>query len=323
MRSMSLALTTNPWLTTAMWIVCLTMTSIAAAQQSGVETFRRGGRSSKTEVSQTEDGRPKIRYGSSRSSSRWVSTKNGARVAVDEGIEWKERKYYIALTYRLVAVPSGEETADWSRSVSAFWDQLSIGDFQRDGGNKVEALTLRSSRKPDFVEYRSLVTGERIGGSQSSPPGEQIKLAGSWKGNRAHRDEPTYELVRSVEAWHQLHDSMFKGLPGSPPRDLSPDFSEFVIVVLCRGKSSNCNGYTAVAYRDKDRVVLRAHALTYQSMGETPDTWPYGVFVVPVSRGGQPSNQGESATELVVERNVQGYIGGPEIWKEWKKWSLK
>ena len=48
----------------------------------------------------------------------------------------------------------------------------------------------------------------------------------------------------------------------------------------------------------------------YQTMGDPPPTWPYGVFIVPI----------EGISEIVVERNTQGLIGGPPIWREWHRW---
>lgn len=290
---------------TSIWLACIA-TLIAMAAVTAVAQ-QQEERKSKNLVGKTEDGKPKIQYGMARSSGRWIKTRN-ARVAVDDGIEWNGRKYYITLTYSLLAV-EGEKTA-WHKNISAFWDQMQISSYGEEN-SKVDALALRSSRNPGFVEYRSLDTGRIIGRDGAESPGTPLALLGSWRGAKSSSDERHIELVEDAASWQQLHKKLFSGVATTPPTEW--DFAKSVLVVVAEGKRSNCNGYSASAYEDGNVIRVRANAHTYQSMGETPATWAWGVFAVPRKSGKQ----------LVLERNTQNMINGPEIWREWQRWTVR
>ncbi|MEM7165752.1 MAG: hypothetical protein AAF581_09825 [Planctomycetota bacterium] len=286
-------------------LLAFAVTSLACAQQVIVETNPQRG-VSKAGPIKTANGLPAYQYGSSRASKKWVTTPYGTRVGVGAGIEWEEKTYYLSLTWDLVATPTGSDQATWSQHCSAFWNRIGIEDYTRDD-ETVRCLALRTASKPDFVEYRDLQTGKRIGGTTAQVPGKKIELANSWNGARGSADDKHHVLVRSATQWQKIHTTLFDGIADAPPAKLDIDFSTHSIFVLYSGKTSNCKGFSATPYQvDAKTVLLRTHAHTYQSMGSTPDTWPYGVFVVPTRVGGT----------LVVERNAQGLIGGPAIWKE-------
>lgn len=308
--------------------LCLTSGFGTFAQLVSVESSRRGPERNETLLS--PEKRPIIRYGRQRTSKGWLEVDRG-RVAVDDFIEWRGQRYYLTLTYDLVATvaPAQEEEAAkpqdgksqetsertvWKRNIGAFWNQLGIEVFADTSGNEAEVLALRSTAHPDYVEYAALDTGKRVGGADpgGTPPGDPLALAGSWKGAEARSDAKRMEIVRTATAWSSLRSELFGDLESAPPETLPIDFDQFLVVVLFSGKGTNCNGYSGEAFENSQEVVIRVTAHTYQSMGETPPRWPYGIFAVPIRKG----------KDLVTQRNAQNLIGGPEMWREWHRWTV-
>jgi hypothetical protein len=264
-----------------------------------------GSGDTKNVVGTQDDGRPYIRYGSERSSSRWITTPKNAQCAVDQGITWKGRSYYISLTGGLLVVEEGATKASASDYVSAFWNVMTIGTFQPKDGKPVEALALHSLARADYIEYRDLVKGTVIGSVAPPPPGTPLALAGSWRGAEGASDAPLNQRITDKDTWKAVHANLFAGAKDAPPLDLPVDFDRHVLVIKYAGRDSNCSGFSADCFENQDSVILQVRAHTYQSMGETPPRWPWGVFIVPL----RPEK------ELVLERNRQPYIGGPTIWE--------
>jgi hypothetical protein len=297
----------------------------AAAQGITVESGGRGPAGN--ERLESPDKRPILRYGGSRSSKAWLEVA-GSRVAVDDGLEWQGRRFYITLLFDLVATqvpPKAEGAAGapadgvlaekviWERDIGAFWNQIGIESFESAPGTKVEALALRSTEHPEMVEYVDLGSGKRIGPDPAgAAPGTPIALGGAWKGAEGKFDGAKIELLRTREEWLGARAELFGELASEPPADLGVDFGAFGIVIVYAGKTVNSLGFSAHAFENDSAVVLRLSAHSYQSMGETPDRWPWGVFAVPLRPG----------KDLVIERNAQNYIGGPALWKERKRFAM-
>lgn len=313
---------TSPFL-----LALLLFTPIAAAQEVTVESGRAGP--TRNEKLESPEKLPILRYGRHRGSTRWLEVQ-GSQVAIDDGIEWQGRRFYITLTFDLVgteiapqkegapadgaAAAAPAEKVIWHRDIGAFWNQIGIESFESAPGTKVEALALRSTEHPEVVELIDVKTGKRIGGSDTnSAPGTPLPLAGSWKGAEGKLDGAKIELLRTKEEWLRVRAELFGDLASAPPADPGLDFAKCGLAVVYSGKTVNSSGYTADAFENEKSVVLRLDEQTYQSMGETPDRWPWGVFAVPLCPG----------KNLVIERNEQNYIGGPAIWKEWKRFPMR
>jgi hypothetical protein len=75
---------------------------------------------------------------------------------------------------------------------------------------------------------------------------------------------------------------------------------------MSSGNGWNCNGHDVVeAYEDAHRILLRTDGLSFQTLGGAMMVRAWGIFVLP-----KHANRG-----YVVERDAQGLIGGPPIWK--------
>jgi hypothetical protein len=88
------------------------------------------------------------------------------------------------------------------------------------------------------------------------------------------------------------------------------DFAKSLVLVIASGDSWNCNGFEALAWEDDERILVRLHALTFQTEGPGGGgerVRPYGIFVIP---------RGDPFKPVIVERNTQGLINGPPLWKE-------
>ncbi|MEW6743907.1 MAG: hypothetical protein AB1486_14230 [Planctomycetota bacterium] len=177
-------------------------------------------------------------------------------------------------------------------------------------------MALRSTRHREFAEFRDLKTGQtikRIGGGQK-PEGTPLELRAVWSGNKSRVDEPVARLITSPEEWSNVRTRMFRGLEVQVPSADDVDFTKESLILISMGKTTNCDGISYVdAFQGPVHISIRLRHHWYQSMGETPPTWPYGIFVVPRS----------TTHEYVLYRNTQGLIGGPPIWKAWERLQRK
>jgi len=293
----------------------LLLIGLSAAQDITVERGRGGP--VENEKLESPEKRPLIRYGRQRTSKSWLEVA-GSRVPIDDGIEWKGRRYYITLNFDLVGTEVGTAAKDtpspekvlWERDIGAFWNQIGIETFESEPGKETEALALRTTEHAEIVEFVDLATGKKIGGTDTAAaPGTPLALGGSWKGAEGKDDGARFALLRTPEEWTRTRAELFGDLASAPPADLGVDFATYGVLVVYSGKTVNSNGHSARAFENDRTVVVRITSHTYQSAMETPDRWPWGVFAVPLRPG----------KDLVVERNAQNYIGGPPMWKEWKR----
>ena len=254
--------------------------------------------------------RPPVLRQGVRRSNKWIKLPSGSSVAVDVSVTGDGVRVYNALTWHLVAVDENDDTKVlWDKSASAFWDKMDIEQIEIEGQDeKAWAVVMRSSRYEQFAEFHDLHTGELIKLVGEEPAdGNSVTLAQTASGSGGKRDEPLYELVGSAERWQKIYAEIFAGqdTPADSIKDV--DFTQHAIVVYYAGKATNCRGFSvAGAFETEDELLLRVFARTYQSHGNPPAEHPFGIFVVPRM----------TEKPYVIETDRQGLIGGPEIWKE-------
>ncbi len=260
---------------------------------------------------------PSITYGNSRESTGWVKTQRGnTTVAIDKGIEYDGVKYYLALTWHLVAVDSATGRTIWSKDVSAYWNQLAIEKIRRHQAeeSQIAVVALRTGRddeSKDRAVYFDLKSGKKIDdpNAESEPKGQKINPAKAFRGNECGQSTPLFQLVTSQQRWREIYDEVFAEPESAPDREGLFDDTDQVAVVIFSGDTTNCSGISpAAVYLQPERILIRLHYHTYQSGIDTPTVQPYGVFVLP-RHADKP---------YVFQRNTQRYIGGPAIWEDYK-----
>jgi hypothetical protein len=84
------------------------------------------------------------------------------------------------------------------------------------------------------------------------------------------------------------------------------DFGRCTVLAIHQGKTVNTAGVKIVGAVDEEILVrVRFSNKGYQTKGGFDQVTAYGMFVLP-----------KTDKPIVLEENVQGYIGGPPIWKE-------
>ncbi len=268
-----------------------------------------------------EDDLPSITYGSSRTSSKWIKGGFLGKVAVDEGIEYEGRTYYLSLMSDLIATTDedGEEKTIWANNVGGFWNTLAIEKLELEqDGEKTEILVVAirgKSGDQEFVEYYDRETGEKIDTAQQNdlPDGEALEVDKVWSGNFIDNEDKLFRVFETEEEWSEFHADNFGTDRPEPPRESAFNPATEILVLIAQGATFNCGGISIdSAFENDDRLLVRLLHHTYQSAGATPTVHPFGVFVLPRKEGKQ----------YVVEQDVQNMIMGPEIWKELESFKI-
>lgn len=265
-------------------------------------------------VSNNNGDIPKVIYGSSRQSKAFVSTKNGDQ-AVDDGITWNGKRAYLSLTYQLIVLDNLKNEYLWGTSVGAFWDVLTIANTAEAGKQPAYVLELGSTRRPEYKQRFDLNNGKQLAlvGGPAMPAGTPVKPRLEFRGSAGLIDSKEYQLVSSADEWLKLRNKLFPTDTKSLPTDKDIDFTKEVALVCYAGKTFNWNGISSeLVVEDDQRILIRLHRHTYQSMGQTPDTYPYGIIVLPKKPG----------VDYVLEYNRQNLIGGPPLWKHFLRLKL-
>jgi hypothetical protein len=274
------------------------------------ETFSRGRRiNEKTIVTEVKGGPPSITYGSTRESKEWITNNQGMQVAVDEGVSWHGRKAYLSLTFDLIVVDEATKKTVWSQSVGAFWDTISFINQAPSGKPALWQVLLSSSRQPGYQQPFELETGKQLAliGAAAMPEGQPFTPRKVWSGSEGIADGKVYRLVTSAEQWTTLRAELFGDGSKALPAASDFDFTRETLLVCYAGKTTNWMAIDVeLAVENHERVLLRLHRKTYQSMGKTRDEHPYGLIVLPKKPG----------KDVVLEYNRQNLIGGPPMWKE-------
>ncbi len=154
------------------------------------------------------------------------------------------------------------------------------------------------------------------------PPDENRMPFVTFTGPNSRIEEPTWLRITTPEEFHPLYlrhvglkpeDFYEKRNPHGVPL---VDFERCMVVAVFGGKGWNSDGlYVKEVVDDGHRLVVRYDDRSYQTAG--PDgggvrVTPYGLFVLP-----------RRDKELVVEENVQPYIGHPPKWQERARFPAK
>lgn len=156
-----------------------------------------------------------------------------------------------------------------------------------------------------------------IAPAEEVPAAKQIKPCVEINGADSHLAIRRYFRITSNELWTrvwQIHHGMKLTDPQNqrhhPLTFPTIDFDNYMVIGIFQGEGKNCTGLTAFSISEEDtRIVFRYDENSYQTIGpvgEEGDTvTAYGFFVLP-----------RSSKPVVIEENVQRYLGKPPIWKE-------
>lgn len=257
---------------------------------------------------------PPLAYPGSRSSSTYIDSPDGTRVAVGEGREWQGVKVYLSLLWDVIGVDVKTGKALYKMHVGAFWNTIGFKEVTPKRGQKIWAIELSPgvrSRAPEKRQYHDLHSGKKLDvpSGVEAPSGKRFKPEHVWKGKHSRIPKAFHALVSTSENWATLQKRMF-GLV-EPKRFAPIDFAKQVVLVVSGGDSWNCKGIgVQSAYEDDARVLVRTNRGSFQTMNGAQQARPYGIFVLPK----------REKKAYVVQHNRQGLIGGPPLWTE--SWRL-
>jgi hypothetical protein len=154
--------------------------------------------------------------------------------------------------------------------------------------------------------------------ASADPAKEATRPYVTFTGTDSHVKDPSCHRVTSEDEWIKTWQR-HKGEKESKDYDLfyNPlglpyiDFEKCMVIAVFQGSGVNSAGLKTVAIlEDKDRIVLRFQNKWYQTAvygarDEGERVTVYGFFVLP-----------RSSKAVVLEENVQTYIGQPPVWKE-------
>ncbi|MFC1594557.1 hypothetical protein ACFL38_04450, partial [Candidatus Omnitrophota bacterium] len=131
-------------------------------------------------------------------------------------------------------------------------------------------------------------------------PGDKIDVLRQWSGDDSKIMQRYYYRIMTKEKWEEV----WREHSEEPIPDV--DFEKTMIIALFSGQSTNVSGIGVVDAREIDEVLhFRSRALCFQTGRYGVLTVPFGIFVLP-----------KNNNPVKLERDVQGLIGGPPIWKE-------
>ena len=248
---------------------------------------------------------PSMDVSGSRSSKAWVTLPSGSRVAVGEGVTWQGVRVHLALTWHLVAVDAATNKVLWDHNISAFWNRVSFEAVPAQGtGNW--AVVLSPGRRRGETDHRKrfdLRSGTELVTPPPVPEGTPVKARLALRGPDAALRSPAHLLVGDASTWKRVRAEALPRV--SDARLDAIDFSTSCVLLLASGDSVNCSGLTFEgAWQSDRRLLVRTDRASYQSSGGQDDTRPWGLVVLPRPRGA-----------LEIERDTQGLIGGPPLWK--------
>lgn len=277
--------------------------------QSGVQTDEGAGQGARPAAPPPKRP-PSIEHGASRSSRTWIETPAGTRVAVGKGLSFQGVKVYLSLLWDLVGVDEKTGKTLYAANVGAFWNAFSFRELTV-GGKQVWAIELRPGARAragkDKRQFHDLRTGKKLTPDGQPKPnlGTAFKPRAVYHGANSLVKLPVRRLVSTQAGWDTLRIHLFGTKPRQPFGKV--DFSKEIVVLISSGAAWNCDGLSVeAAFENDDRVLLRTRRHSYQTLGGGNRTRPYGVFVLPRRPG----------KAYVIERNTQGLIGGPPLWKE-------
>lgn len=260
-----------------------------------------------------QEAPPVITYGDARESRDWIDTGRSS-VAVDKGVEWQGVKIYLSLTWDLVAVDAASGKTLWAVDVGAFWNVVTFKETPAVDGRKSWAVELRPGPRvvegKDRRQYHDLKTGKRVMQDDAKPKGTPLTPLTTWSGRRTKVSKALRTVIDNAADFRQfVVEPYFEGLKGAPEFG-TIDFTKHVALVVISADSWNCDGIDATAFEDEDRLLVRLHYRTFQTAGPGgggQKVRPFGIFLLP---------KRDPFRTIVVERNRQNLINGPELWSE-------
>ncbi|MGA2259462.1 MAG: hypothetical protein ABSG53_32710, partial [Thermoguttaceae bacterium] len=153
----------------------------------------------------------------------------------------------------------------------------------------------------------------------AEPDGKPLEPCVVITGPDSRVTECRYHRITSDEEWtrvwreHTGQKPAAEDDPHSGPITFpSVDFNHYMVVAIFQGNGWNSRGLRAVSISENDqRITFRFEDQSYQTLsregsGEGANkVTVYGFFVVPRSK-----------KPVVLEENVQQYLGQPPVWKE-------
>jgi hypothetical protein len=157
-----------------------------------------------------------------------------------------------------------------------------------------------------------------IAATAKESAGKPLKPCVVITGADSHVMKLRYRRITSADEWTRVWQE-HKGEKPTGQYDQfydpltlpSIDFDRYIVIAIFQGNGWNSAGLRAISISEEnDCVIFRFDNKGYQTGGTSPDggvkkATAYGFFVVP-----------RSTKPVVLEENVQQYIGQPPEWKE-------
>ena len=168
-----------------------------------------------------------------------------------------------------------------------------------------------------------------IAPAAEEPAGRILKPCVTISGADSHVTIRRYHRITSGEVWTRIwQEHMGKSWQErgerirqrqTEPNDLREpltcpmiDFDNYMVIGIFQGEGVNSTGLKVFSISEEDnRILFRYDNNSYQTMGRVGSSHGgdkvtvYGFFVLP-----------RSTKRMVLEENVQNYLGQPPVWKE-------
>jgi hypothetical protein len=161
------------------------------------------------------------------------------------------------------------------------------------------------------------------------PAGRMLKPCVTISGADSHVTIQRYHRITSDDVWTRIWQEHMGqswqergervGQRRTEPNDLREpftcpmiDFDNYMVIGIFQGEGVNCTALKVFSVSEEDnRVLFRYDKNSYQTMGHVGSSHGgdkvtvYGFFVLP-----------RSTKRVVLEENVQNYLGQPPVWKQ-------
>jgi hypothetical protein len=126
--------------------------------------------------------------------------------------------------------------------------------------------------------------------------------------DNSHVAIPALEVVRTRDAWRRVWAThVGKDVDSVDAPTMDVDFDRCMVVATFRGQKVNTSKVSIESIaRDEGTLRIRLSDVGYQSSGKGESKRPFAFVVLAKSDDG-----------VVVEENVQRYLGRPPVWREW------
>ena len=126
-------------------------------------------------------------------------------------------------------------------------------------------------------------------------------------GAKSQLRDPAYHRITTAdqltEVWRSHLGPVFNRGDDPAPQ---VDFERCMVIAMLEGASVNSHGLRIEAVAQKyDTIILRFDDISYQTSGGANQVAPYAFVLLP-----------KSENQVVLEKNVQQYLGQPPVWQE-------